>query len=105
MCLGIPGQVTAILDEESAMAEVEISGVRRAVNVLCVAETGHPLSSLLGTWVLVHVGFAMSRIEEDEARETLRLLAGIGELDDALAMMRGAGGSDEGRVLPEPTGA
>ncbi|MBB2168007.1 HypC/HybG/HupF family hydrogenase formation chaperone [Gluconacetobacter aggeris] len=88
MCLGIPGQVTAILDEESAMAEVEISGVRRAVNVLCVAETGHPLSSLLGTWVLVHVGFAMSRIEEDEARETLRLLAEIGELDSELATMR-----------------
>ena len=105
MCLGIPGRVTAILDEETTMAEVEVSGVRRAVDVLCVADPDRPLSALVGTWVLVHVGFAMSRIGEDEARETLRLLAEIGELDDELAMMRGAGRSDEDRPLPEPTGA
>ncbi|GBQ91321.1 hydrogenase maturation factor [Gluconacetobacter johannae DSM 13595] len=102
MCLGIPGQVMAILDEDATMAEVEISGVRRAVDVLCVAETGRPLSSLVGAWVLVHVGFAMSRIEEDEARETLRLLAEIGELDGELAIMRA---SDPDRASPEPTRA
>lgn len=89
MCLGIPGRITAILDEAGMTAEVDISGVRRVVDVVCVAHADEPLSDLVGRWVLVHVGFAMSRIDEAEAHETLRLLGQIGELDGELAAMRG----------------
>ncbi|MCP1242690.1 HypC/HybG/HupF family hydrogenase formation chaperone [Acetobacter lambici] len=88
MCLGIPGQITAIVDEQAMLAEVDVSGVRRQVDVLCVAQQGKPLAELVGTWVLVHVGFAMSRIDETEARETLRLLASMDELAGELDAMR-----------------
>jgi hydrogenase expression/formation protein HypC len=88
MCLGIPGRITAIVDEQAMLAEVDVSGVRRQVDVLCVAETGKPLAELVGTWVLVHVGFAMSRIDEAEAQETLRLLASMDELAGELDTMR-----------------
>ncbi|WP_221228925.1 HypC/HybG/HupF family hydrogenase formation chaperone [Komagataeibacter kakiaceti] len=89
--MGIPGRVTAILNEAGMTAEVDISGVRRVVDVVCVAREGEPLSTLVGQWVLVHVGFAMSRIDEAEAHETLRLLGAIGELDGELAALRGVG--------------
>ena len=88
MCLGIPGRITAIVDEQAMLAEVDVSGVRRQVDVLCVAEPGKPLAELVGTWVIVHVGFAMSRIDEAEAQETLRLLASMDELAGELDTMR-----------------
>ncbi|WP_338331929.1 HypC/HybG/HupF family hydrogenase formation chaperone [Acetobacter sp. LMG 32666] len=88
MCLGIPGQITAIVDEQAMLAEVDVSGVRRQVDVLCVAQPDQPLAELVGTWVLVHVGFAMSRIDEAEAHETLRLLASMDELAGELDAMR-----------------
>ena len=88
MCLGIPGRVTAIVDEQAMLAEVDVSGVRRQVDVLCVAQPGQALAELVGTWVLVHVGFAMSRIDEAEAQETLRLLASMDELTGELDAMR-----------------
>lgn len=80
MCLGIPGLIVAVADEDAMTAEVEISGVRRLVDVVCVAAPDRPLDELLGTWVLVHVGFAMSRISEEEAQNTLALLNEMGEL-------------------------
>ncbi len=88
MCLGIPGRITAIVDEQAMLAEVDVSGVRRQVDVLCVAEQGQPLASLVGAWVLVHVGFAMSRIDEAEALQTLRVLASMDELAGELDAMR-----------------
>ena len=80
MCLGIPGQVVAIEDEDNALGVIEISGVRRVTNLALVREEGAPLHALIGSWVLIHVGFAMSRIDEAEAKRTLELLAELGEL-------------------------
>lgn len=77
MCLGIPGKIVEITDADNAMGTVDVSGVRRAVNLACVAETD--LDALIGEWVLVHVGFAMSRIDPDEAAATLKALEELGE--------------------------
>ncbi|GAB1479893.1 HypC/HybG/HupF family hydrogenase formation chaperone [Paracoccaceae bacterium] len=85
MCLGIPGRITAIVDEDRLMAMAEVSGVRRAVNVACVA--GNDLSALVGQWALIHVGFAMSLIDEDEAAKTLEALRDLGEAQETLEQM------------------
>ena len=89
MCLGIPGRIVAVTNEERQMALADISGVRREVNVACVAEG--PLEGLVGRWALIHVGFAMSLIDEDEAARTLEALRGLGEAQETLeAMAEGA---------------
>ncbi len=88
MCLGIPGRVTKIEDAERFVAVVEISGVARKVNVTCVAPSDGPLDRLVGAWVLVHVGFALSVIDEDEAAKTLDILRQLGEVQEELARMR-----------------
>lgn len=76
MCLGIPGEVVELLSEHADLARVEVAGVRRAVNIGLLAGSGvRP-----GDWVLVHVGFAMSKIDEEEAAATLALLRGLGEV-------------------------
>ena len=80
MCLGVPGEIIAIEDTSILTAVVEISGVRRSVNLACVLAEGVPPESLLGQWVLVHVGFAMSLIDAEEARKTLELLAELQNL-------------------------
>jgi hydrogenase expression/formation protein HypC len=85
MCLGIPGRITAITDAGRLMAMAEVSGVRREVNVACVAEG--PLEGLIGEWVLIHVGFAMSRIDPEEADRTLAALRDLGEAQEALQQM------------------
>ncbi|NTT84906.1 HypC/HybG/HupF family hydrogenase formation chaperone [Tabrizicola fusiformis] len=85
MCLGIPGRITAIVDEDRLMAMAEVSGVRRAVNVACVA--GNDLTALVGQWALIHVGFAMSLIDEDEATKTLEALRDLGEAQETLEQM------------------
>jgi len=78
MCLAIPGQVVEITDSDHHLAKVEIGGVRRQVNVMLV----EPEGLQVGDWVLVHVGFALSKIDEEEAKETLRLLQEMGEAYD-----------------------
>ena len=85
MCLGIPGRIVAITDEARQMAMAEISGVRREVNVACIAEG--TLEALVGSWALIHVGFAMSRIDPDEAERTLQALRDLGEAQEALEAM------------------
>lgn len=80
MCLGVPGRITAIDDAASLSAWVEVAGIRRKVSVACIVDAVHPIEACVGEWVLVHVGFAMSRIDEAEAEATLRVLAEIGEL-------------------------
>ncbi len=88
MCLGIPGRIIAITDAARLMAMAEVSGVRREVNVACVA--GNDLDALVGTWALIHVGFAMSLIDEDEAARTLEALRDLGEAQEALEQMAAA---------------
>ncbi len=92
MCLGIPGQITEITSEEMLMARVTVAGVSREVNIACIVDDAHPPASCVGDWVLVHVGFAMSRIDEEEARRTLDILEQLGEVQEELSAMRqGAG--------------
>ena len=88
MCLGIPARIVRIDDAEGMLATVEVAGVRRQVNVMCVVDDEHPLESCVGDWVLLHVGFAMSRIDEAEAAETLRILSQLGEMQAELEAMR-----------------
>jgi hydrogenase expression/formation protein HypC len=89
MCLGIPGRVVKITDARRRLAVVDVSGVQREVNVACVVEDGKPVETCVGQWVLIHVGFAMSRIDEDEAAATLRTLEELGEVQPELAVMAG----------------
>ncbi len=91
MCLGIPGKVVAITDPARRLGLVEIAGTRREVNLACVAGPDHSLEECVGSWVLVHVGFAMSRIGEEEARATLEILEQLGEVQEELAAMRQTG--------------
>ncbi|WP_372864656.1 HypC/HybG/HupF family hydrogenase formation chaperone [Spongiibacter sp.] len=74
MCLGIPGQVVAISDVDNKLGIVDISGVQKEVNLACVVDGSHSLDDCIGSWVLIHVGFAMARIDENEAQATLQLL-------------------------------
>jgi len=74
MCLGIPGQIVEITNVNKKLAIVNVGGVKRQVNIACIVDEKHPAQSCLGDWVLVHVGFAMNRIDEQEAAETLELL-------------------------------
>lgn len=70
------------------LATAEISGVRREVNVACIAPETEPLDSLIGCWALIHVGFAMSRINEEEAAKTLEILTMLGEAQEEIEAMR-----------------
>ncbi len=80
MCLGIPGQIVEITDEDRLMAMAEVSGVRREVSVACVAVAG--LDELIGQWALIHVGFALSLIDEEEAAKTIEALRSLGEFPE-----------------------
>jgi hydrogenase expression/formation protein HypC len=77
MCLGIPGQIVEITDSNQKLAIVNVGGVKRQVNIACIVDEQHPPEACIGDWVLVHVGFAMNRINEQEAAETLKLLEEI----------------------------
>jgi hydrogenase expression/formation protein HypC len=79
--------VIEILDREGGLAKVDISGVRRDVSVALVDEPSAPVE--VGDWVLIHVGFALARIDEDDARETLALLERGAELQRELEELRG----------------
>jgi hydrogenase expression/formation protein HypC len=87
MCLGIPGQIVEISDASRKLAIAEVSGVRREVNVICIADDG-PLDDLIGSWALIHVGFAMSKINEEEAAKTLEVLQMLGEAQEEIEAMR-----------------
>jgi hydrogenase expression/formation protein HypC len=88
MCLGIPGRIEKIDDASRKLATVDVSGVKRQVNISCIVSEDHPVASCVGDWVLVHVGFAMSRINEAEAAETLRILTELGEAQAEIEAMR-----------------
>lgn len=91
MCLGIPGRIVTIDDAENTLATVDVSGVRRQVNIACIVSDGHPVERCVGDWVLIHVGFAMSRIDEAQAAETLKILTELGEVQAEMEAMRLSG--------------
>ena len=87
MCLGIPGRIVKIDDMANMLATVDVCGVRRRINVACVVGDD-PIESCVGMWVLVHVGFAMSRIDDNEARATLQILTELGEAQAEMQALR-----------------
>jgi len=91
MCLGIPGRIISIDEQIPKLAIVDVGGVRRQINISCIVDEEHPPESCVGDWVLVHVGFAMSRINEQEAAETLKRLEEMGEVQAEIAAMQASG--------------
>ena len=87
MCLAIPGKIVEIIEGEYRSAVVEVAGVRRRVE-LGLIEEEHPVP---GDWVLIHVGFAMSKISEQDAIDQMRMLALLGEAEAAMDEVRGYG--------------
>jgi hydrogenase expression/formation protein HypC len=89
MCLAIPGQVIEFVDEENRLAKVDVAGVRRTVNVGLL--DGDDGGARPGDWVLIHVGFALSKVDEGEAQATLELLRAMGsEFDAAIEELKGS---------------
>jgi hydrogenase expression/formation protein HypC len=85
MCLGIPGEVVEIHPEHADLAKVNVSGVRRMINIGLLADD----PPAPGEWVLIHVGFALSKIDEAEAAAALQFLEGIGQAyQDEIAALR-----------------
>ena len=85
MCLAIPGQVVEFFPEQPALVKVDVGGVRRNVNV-GLLEDGE---LALGDWVLIHVGFALSKVSESEAADQLKMLRAMGEDELAMEEVRG----------------
>jgi hydrogenase expression/formation protein HypC len=75
MCLGIPGEIVELVADQPDLAKVDVSGVRRMINIGLLADD----PPVPGEWVLIHVGFALSKIDEDEAAAALEFLQGIGQ--------------------------
>jgi hydrogenase expression/formation protein HypC len=89
MCLGIPGQIVEIVDPSNQIAKAEVSGVRRNVNIGLLTEGEDAVG--VGDWVLIHVGFAMSKIDEEEAADTLKFLEMLGApYEEELAELKGS---------------
>ncbi len=88
MCLGIPGRIVTVDDPERKLATVDVGGVKRQVNIACIVDDEHPPEACVDDWVLVHVGFAMSRINAEEAAETLQILTELGEAQAEIEAMR-----------------
>ena len=87
MCLAIPGQILEVVDEHNRLAKVDVAGVKRTVNIGLLDADGD--GARIGDWVLIHVGFALSKVDEAEAEATLRLLEGMGaDYEQELAELR-----------------
>ena len=84
MCLGIPGEVIEFVPDQPDLARVDVSGVKRVINIGLLADE----KVVAGDWVLIHVGFALSKIDEAEAAAALQFLEGIGQAyEDELAAL------------------
>jgi hydrogenase expression/formation protein HypC len=97
MCLAIPGRIVEILPERENLALVEVSGVRRKIDVGLLNDD----PAVVGDWVLIHVGFAMSKISERDAADQMRVLAMLGEDEAAMQEIEGYGLVDS---PPRPSG-
>ncbi len=95
MCLAIPGQIVELLPDQSSLATVEVAGVRRKVD-LGLLQDDMPKT---GDWVLIHVGFAMSKISEEDALDQMRMLRMLGEAEAAMQEVKGYG-LEEAEVKP-----
>jgi hydrogenase expression/formation protein HypC len=73
VCLGIPGRIVRIDDAAKKLATADVAGVQRQVNLVCTPQAA------VGDWVLIHVGFAMARLDEAQAAQTLQILKELGE--------------------------
>jgi hydrogenase expression/formation protein HypC len=78
-------------DANKKLATVDVSGVRRQVNIACILDDAHPPEACVGEWVLVHVGFAMARIDAHRAAETLKILTELGEAQAEIDAMQRSG--------------
>ena len=87
MCLAIPGKIVELITEPVHLALVEVTGVRRRVDLGLLLDD----MPVVGDWVLIHVGFAMSKISEREAEDQMRMLAALGEEQAAMEEVRGYG--------------
>jgi hydrogenase expression/formation protein HypC len=88
MCLAIPGRVVEVVDESNRLAKVDVAGVQRTVNI-GLLDSDADGGAQPGDWVLIHVGFALSKVDEEEAEATLRLLEGMGaDYEQELAELR-----------------
>jgi hydrogenase expression/formation protein HypC len=90
MCLAIPGMIVSLADDPAPSAVVDVVGVRRRVDISLVEPEGIGP----GDWVLIHVGFAMSKISQQDAEEQLRMLTVLGEAESAMEEVRGYGTDD-----------
>jgi hydrogenase expression/formation protein HypC len=98
VCLAIPGQVVELDAEQPLLAKVDVAGVRRNVNIgLLDDQSVRP-----GDWVLIHVGFAMSKIEESQAQDQLRMLRALGEDELAIEEIRGYSFANEREAAQAP---
>jgi hydrogenase expression/formation protein HypC len=87
MCLAIPGKIVALIPDQPHLGTVEVTGVRRRVDLGLLQED----MPVIGDWVLIHVGFAMTKISEQDATEQMQLLAMLGETEVAMEEVRGYG--------------
>ncbi len=85
MCLAIPGKIVEFSSEQPMLAKVDVAGVKRNINIGLLAD--EPLE--MGDWVLIHVGFAMSKIGEREAQDQLQMIKALGEDQQAMDEVRG----------------
>ena len=88
MCLAIPGKIVELLDEDRDLAVIDVLGVRRRIDLGLLSDN----PPILGDWVLIHVGFAMSKISEADALDQLRMLTELGEQESALEEVQGLSG-------------
>ncbi len=88
MCLAIPGKIVELLEEDRNLAVVDVLGVRRKVDVGLLQDDDRPAA---GDWVLIHVGFAMSKISEADAVDQIRMLTELGEAESAMEEVQGYG--------------
>ena len=94
MCLAIPGRIVSLVPDEPHLGVVEVTGVRRRVDLGLLIED----MPKIGDWVLIHVGFAMSKISEQDAAEQMQLLTILGENEVALGEIRDYGMDDAGEL-------
>ncbi|CAI2445809.1 HypC/HybG/HupF family hydrogenase formation chaperone [Serratia liquefaciens] len=86
MCIGIPGQIVALDQHQPQHAWADVCGVQREVNIALVCREGEPKEAMLGCWVLIHVGFAMIRLDQQEAEDMLAALQAMGEVEQDVAL-------------------